>query len=120
MTRSQAYNASRRTGASNRMIHRMDLTVTIGRWAALLVVALVALLGPSHSPQTSPSTVMTLIGVIAALNVIPMVLLRLGAFGDLAALASLVLDSVFALALMVIGGPQLFCYCFINLYTSFS
>ena len=71
-------------------------------------------LGPSPGFVVSRSTVLTVVGLMAAINVVPALMLRLGAFSDMAALTFLILDSVFSLGLMVVGGEGLFCYCYLS------
>jgi len=94
---------------SNRMMHRIDVVTTYGRWVALALVLLVAWLAPS-SGRDDLAILGVIVGAMAVLNLVPAVLLAMGYFPRLLSLTFLVVDSLFALGLPLLGGSRVFFY----------
>jgi signal transduction histidine kinase len=95
------------------MMRRGDVTAAYGRVAALIPILAYALLTPSSALLFGrwPLVIVTL--VVAALDLVPAVLLLLDLYPHWLALGLLVLDSVYALAVLVLGGPLLGFYSFV-------
>ncbi len=97
---------------SKRMIRRLDMITAYGRWAALAVISLVALLTFPSAPTSPLWTVLAAVAAKAVLDAIPLVMLYFKFYPDYAALTFSILDSIFALVLIYLGGAGMFLYAF--------
>ncbi len=97
---------------SKRMIHRLDMIVAYGRWAALAVTSLVALFAFPFDSNSPLWTVLVAVAAKAVVDAIPLVMLYFKFYPDYAALTFSILDALFALALIYLGGTSMFFYAF--------
>jgi signal transduction histidine kinase len=97
---------------STRMMRWIDVITAYGRWLALVFVPLLALLAPTSELELGFSMILIPTVGMAAINIIPVVMLYFKFFPDVAALVFLILDNVFALGLLLVGPPSMFYYCF--------
>jgi signal transduction histidine kinase len=98
---------------SDRMVYRLDTIIAYGRWLALLGVLFVALvIYPLH--RGSPIWMVLLATlVMAIIAAVPVVMLYFKFYPDRVAMAFLILDSLFSLLLLGLGGPNVIFYCFL-------
>jgi len=95
---------------SKRMIHQIDVVTAYGRWLTLIAIPVIALLVFPDDLQVRPVTLLIVVWCKAVVDAIPVVLLRVRLFPNFAALAFLILDSVFCLVLLALAGPGMFFY----------
>jgi signal transduction histidine kinase len=103
---------------SERMIRRGDAIAASGRWLALIPVVLVALLGPSSDLRSGRWSVLNVAFVMVAIDAIPVVMLTLRVYPDWAARVFVLLDSLFCISVLYLGGPRMFFYCFVPVLTT--
>jgi signal transduction histidine kinase len=99
------------------MVRRLDLIAAYGRLLALLGVVLVATL---TFPLRSGSDVWPILIVTAVkivVDAIPVILLYARSFPDEVAFTFPILDSLFSLILLYLGGPGMLFYCFVPILT---
>ena len=101
------------TLTSERMIHRGDVITALGRLIALIPVLLIALLGPSSGFDFGRRPLLMVIFCMTAVDAIPVVMLILKVYPDWAAWTFLLLDSLFCLLILYLGGSGMFFYCFV-------
>ena len=98
---------------SDELTRRIDEVAAWGRLCALLGVLLVAF---AELPLDAGSPLWTIVGitlVVATIDVAPLLMLRLRFFPDQAALAFSILDGLYALAMLYLGGEGTFFYSFV-------
>jgi signal transduction histidine kinase len=95
------------------MIRRLDTLIAYGRWLALLGIPLVASLTLSFDPESIIWAILVVILVMAVLDAFPVGLLYFKLFPDWVALVFSVLDGVFSLIMLYLGGIGMFFYCFV-------
>jgi signal transduction histidine kinase len=98
---------------SERMIHRIDLINAYGRWLALIPIPLLILFASPGEIGRNLTPVWIATGIMAVLDLIPIVMLRFKYFPEAAAWIFAILDSLFSLALLFLAGPSMFFYCFV-------
>jgi len=98
---------------SKRMMRRIDTITGYGRWLGLVAVSAMALLFFPNDLKIGSAVFVSIIVVMAVLYAIPLFLLYLRAFPDFAAITFLILDSVFAIAMLFVAGPSTLFYAFI-------
>ena len=102
---------------SERMQRRLDTIAAYGRWIALLAVVIATFVSLPLEPDSIAWTVLIVTAVMAVIDAIPVVLLYFHLFPDYAAIIFAVLDGIYALALIYMGGSSLFFYAFISALT---
>ncbi len=102
---------------SERIIRRLDAIAAYGRWLALLGVLLVSFVGLSLGPGSLTWVILIVTAVMALIDAVPVVMLYFRLFPDYAAISFAILDSVYALALIYMGGSGMFFYSFVPVLT---
>ncbi|MBL7202580.1 MAG: GAF domain-containing sensor histidine kinase [Anaerolineae bacterium] len=102
---------------SSRMIRRLDLIAAYGRLLALLGVVLATTITfPLHSGSDAwPILIVTAVKIVV--DAIPVILLYARSFPDEVAFTFPILDSLFSLILLYLGGPGMLFYCFVPILT---
>ena len=98
---------------SKRMMRRIDIITSYARWVGLVAVVPMALLFFPGDLRIGSAVLVSIIVAMAVLYAIPLLLLYLRAFPDWAAIAFLILDSVFAIAMLFVAGPSTLFLAFI-------
>lgn len=98
---------------SERMIRRGDVVTAVGRGAALIPVLAYALLAPSTAFSLGRWSLVIATLVMAVVDLVPAVLLSLHFYPRGVALAFVILDSVYALAVVALGGSVFGFYAFV-------
>lgn len=80
---------------------------------ALIPILLIALLGPTSDLPLGRWPILSVTICMAAIDAIPVVMLILNIYPDWAVWAFALLDSLFCLAILYLGGPVFFFYCFV-------
>lgn len=98
---------------SERRIRRVDLVAAIGRGVALIPVLAYALLAPSDAFPFGRWALVTASLVMAAVDLVPAVLLMLDIYPRWVAQSFVILDTVYALAIVALGGSIFGFYGFV-------
>jgi signal transduction histidine kinase len=102
---------------SERVVRQLDIIAAYGRWLALLGIPLVTFVSLPLGPESPAWTILIITVVVAVLDAVPVVMLHLKFYPEYAALAFSAVDSVFALAMLYLGGSGMFYYCFVPVLT---
>ncbi|MBN1936212.1 MAG: GAF domain-containing sensor histidine kinase [Anaerolineae bacterium] len=97
---------------SERMIRRLDTIIAYVRWLALLGVPIVALASTDARVDGSLTFLLIALGM-AVIDAVPVTMLAFKFFPQAAAWAFLILDTLFTLVLLYLGGPGMFFYAFV-------
>lgn len=100
-----------------RTVRRLDTVAAYGRWIALLGVVVLTLVHLPLDPGSPAWPILIVTAVMAVVDAAPLVMLYFGFYPDYAALAFSVLDGLYALALLYMGGNAMFFYCFVPALT---
>ena len=102
---------------AERSIRRIDVTAAYGRWIALAGVLLVTWIGLPIDRHVNARLILIITAAMAVIDVAPVLMLRFRVFSDSAALAFSIVDSVYALCMLYLGGDVMFFYCFVPAVT---
>ncbi|MBN1583817.1 MAG: GAF domain-containing sensor histidine kinase [Anaerolineae bacterium] len=95
---------------SKRMIRRLDLITAYVRWLGLVVIPIVAFL---VSKTQDASLLLFIVLGMAVVDAVPVAILALRFFPEYAALIFIILDALFSLVILYLGGPGMVFYAFI-------
>jgi signal transduction histidine kinase len=98
---------------SKRMIRRLDLITAYVRWLALIGIPVVAFILPSTDLELAPLLFLFIALCKAVVDTIPVVMLAFKFYPEQAALAFAILDTLFSLAVLYLGGSSMFFYAFV-------
>ena len=93
---------------SDRMVRLGDIVIASGRLLALVVVLLVALLDPSSDLMHGRGPVLAATLVMLAVGAVPLVMLILDIYPGRATWILALVDSLFSLVILYLGGPGMF------------
>ena len=99
---------------SKRMFRQLDMITAFGRWLALLGIPLVAFLYFLLRSDPMPWPLLFAALGKAAIDAVPVVMLSLKFYPEYMALTFSILDSVFSLAVLYLGGPSMLFYVFVS------
>lgn len=97
---------------SERMTRRLDTIIAYARWLALIGVPIIALTSTNVRLDSSFTFLLVALGM-AVVDAVPIVMLVFKFFPESAAWTFLILDTIFTLVMLYMGGSGMFFYAFI-------
>jgi signal transduction histidine kinase len=102
---------------SDLLTRRIDLVAAWGRLLALVGVVLIAFAEFPPDANSLLWPIMWVTAVVFAIDIAPLLMIRLGVYPNAAALAFSAFDGLYALGILYLGGSGMFFYCFVPVLT---